>query len=77
MTAANGATKNDATANGGDAPMRAAMRRSKRRVELSRRLARGEAKKIIRHLRANPEPKRIRTTVFWRLRHRLITIVKM
>ena len=41
------------------------------------RTARGEAEETIRHLRANLELKRIRTSVFWRLCNRLITIVKM
>ena len=41
------------------------------------RVARGEAEEAIRHLRANFESARIDETVFWRLRNRLITIVKM
>jgi four helix bundle protein len=41
------------------------------------RVARGEAEETIRHLRANLESDRIDRTVFWRLRNRLITIVKM
>src|SRR5258705_131073 len=41
------------------------------------RLARGEAEETIRHLRANLESERITQAVYWRLRNRLITIVKM
>ena len=41
------------------------------------RVARGEAEETIRHLRVNFESDRIDKTVFWRLRNRLVTIVKM
>ena len=41
------------------------------------RVARGEAEETIRHLRANLASERITQAVFWRLRNRLITIVKM
>ena len=41
------------------------------------RIARGEAEETIRHLRANFESKRIPRATFWRLKNRLITIVKM
>ena len=41
------------------------------------RVARGEAEEAIRHLRANAQSGRIAEPVFWRLRNRLITIVKM
>jgi four helix bundle protein len=41
------------------------------------RIARGEAEEAIRHLRSNVESKRITRATFWRLRNRLITIVKM
>lgn len=41
------------------------------------RIARGEAEEAIRHLRANFESERIPQATFWRLRNRLITIVKM
>jgi len=43
----------------------------------SLRVARGEAEETISHLRANLESKRIDQRTFWRLRNRLITIVKM
>jgi four helix bundle protein len=41
------------------------------------RVARGEAEEAIRHLRANVESERIPQATFWRLRNRLVTIVKM
>ena len=41
------------------------------------RVARGEAEETIRHLRANLQSERITQAAFWRLRNRLITIVKM
>jgi four helix bundle protein len=41
------------------------------------RVARGEAEEAIRHLRANFEAERIKEAAFWRIRNRLITIVKM
>ena len=41
------------------------------------RIARGEAEETIRHLRANLQSERITQAAFWRLRNRLITIVKM
>ena len=41
------------------------------------RVARGEAEETIRHLRANFESERIPQAAFWRLRNRLVTIVKM
>ena len=41
------------------------------------RTARGEAEEVIRHLRANFGSKRIGPSVYWRLRNRLITVVKM
>ena len=41
------------------------------------RVARGEAEETIGHLRANFAVKRIDKATFWRLRNRLITIVKM
>ena len=40
-------------------------------------IARGEAEETIGHLRANLSAKRIDGIVFWRLRNRLLTIVKM
>ena len=43
----------------------------------SLRVARGEAEETIRHLRANFQSKRIGEAIYWRLRNRLITIVKM
>jgi four helix bundle protein len=41
------------------------------------RTARGEAEETITHLRANYESDRITQAAFWRLRNRLITIVRM
>ncbi|MEP6495802.1 MAG: four helix bundle protein [bacterium] len=41
------------------------------------RVARGEAEETIRHLLANVQSERITQVAFWRLRNRLITIVKM
>ena len=41
------------------------------------RIARGEAEETIRHLRANFQSERITQAAFWRLRNRLVTIVKM
>jgi len=43
----------------------------------SLRVARGEAEETIRHLRVNLESERIAQAVFWRLRNRLVAIVKM
>jgi four helix bundle protein len=43
----------------------------------SLRVSRAEAEETIRHLRANFASKRITQGTFWRLRNRLITIVKM
>lgn len=43
----------------------------------SLRVARGEAEETIRHLRPNFESKRITDAPFWRIRNRLIAIVKM
>ena len=43
----------------------------------SLRVARGEAEETIRHLRANLQSERISQAVFWHLRNRLVTIVKM
>jgi four helix bundle protein len=40
-------------------------------------VARGEAEEAIGHLRANFAAKRIAQAIYWRLRNRLITIVKM
>ena len=41
------------------------------------RVARGEADETIGHLRSNFALKRIERTVYWRLRNRLVTIIKM
>ncbi len=41
------------------------------------RVARGEADETIGHLRSNGVVKRIDKATFWRLRNRLITIIKM
>jgi len=41
------------------------------------RVARGEAEETIRHLRANYEAGRISREDFWRIRNRLVTIVRM
>jgi four helix bundle protein len=41
------------------------------------RVARGEAEETVGHLRSNVVLKRIDKPTFWRLRNRLITIVKM
>jgi four helix bundle protein len=41
------------------------------------RVARGEAEETIGHLRSNFAVKRIDRATFWRLRNRLITIIKM
>jgi four helix bundle protein len=41
------------------------------------RVARGEAEETIRHLRANFVSDRIPEAAFWRLRNRLVTIVRM
>jgi len=41
------------------------------------RVARGEAEETIGHLRANFAARRIDKATFWRLRNRLITIIKM
>src|SRR5215831_17471661 len=43
----------------------------------SLRVARGEAEEVIRHLRANFAADRITRSRFWRLRNRLVTIVRM
>ncbi len=43
----------------------------------SLRVAKGEAEETINHLRANYASDRIDRPVFWRLRNRLVTIVKM
>ena len=43
----------------------------------SLRVSRAEAEETIGHLRANVAAKRIPQATFWRLRNRLITIVKM
>jgi four helix bundle protein len=40
-------------------------------------IARGEAEETISHLRLNVAAKRIAIADFWRLRNRLVTIVKM
>ena len=40
-------------------------------------VARGEAEEAIRHLRANARSDRLPEATFWRLRNRLITIVKI
>ena len=40
-------------------------------------IARAEAEETIRHLSANLKAKRIDENVYWRLRNRLVTIVKM
>jgi len=75
ITAPNGATANDAIdrANISEGFGRGTPGERNRAL----RIARSEAEETIRHLRANLELKRIRTTVFWRLSNRLITIVKM
>src|SRR3954466_2894184 len=41
------------------------------------RTARGEAKETISHLRSNFEADRIQSSVYWRLRNRSMTIIKM
>jgi four helix bundle protein len=41
------------------------------------RIAKGEAEETIGHLRANLSAQRIDRAVFWRLRNRLLTIIKM
>lgn len=41
------------------------------------RVARGESEETIRHLRANYSANRVRRSDYWRIRDRLITIVKM
>ena len=41
------------------------------------RIARGEAEETIGHLAANFSAKRIDTKAYWRLRNRLVTIVRM
>ena len=41
------------------------------------RVARGEAEETIRHLRANYASNRITRTDFWRLRNRLVAIIRM
>jgi len=43
----------------------------------SLRVARGEAEETIRHLRANYETDRITKSDYWRLRNRLVMIVRM
>ena len=41
------------------------------------RTARGEAKETISHLRSNFAAKRITSSVYWRLRNRSMTVIKM
>jgi four helix bundle protein len=41
------------------------------------RTARGEAKETISHLRSNFAAKRLESTVYWRLRNRSMTVIKM
>jgi four helix bundle protein len=41
------------------------------------RTARGEAKETISHLRSNFAARRIRSSVYWRLRNRSMTVIKM
>lgn len=41
------------------------------------RTARGEAKETISHLRSNFEAERIPNSVYWRLRNRSMTVIKM
>ena len=41
------------------------------------RTARGEAEETISHLRSNFEAKRLESSVYWRLRNRCLTIIKM
>jgi len=41
------------------------------------RVSRGEAEETIRHLRANSATNRIARPDFWRLRNRLVTIIRM
>jgi four helix bundle protein len=41
------------------------------------RVARGEAEETIRHLQANYNVGRIEARTFWRLKNRLVTIIKM
>ena len=48
-----------------------------RERDRSLRIARGEAEETISHLRANFQARRIPDALYWRLRNRLITIVKM
>jgi len=41
------------------------------------RASRGEAEETIRHLRANYATNRVGRSVYWRLRNRLVTIIRM
>jgi four helix bundle protein len=41
------------------------------------RVSRGEAEETIGHLRSNYAMKRIDKAIYWRLRNRLVTIIKM
>jgi four helix bundle protein len=41
------------------------------------RTARGEAKETISHLRSNFEAERVGSEVYWRLRNRSMTVIKM
>src|ERR1043165_445432 len=41
------------------------------------RTARGEAKETISHLRSNFAAERIQSSVYWRLRNRSMTVIKM
>src|SRR6476661_2556103 len=41
------------------------------------RVSRGEAEETIRHLRANYATNRVARSVYWRLRNRLVTIIRM
>jgi four helix bundle protein len=52
-------------------------RGKKRERNRALRVARGEAEETIRHLRPNFETGRVPKAAFWRLRNRLITIVRM
>jgi four helix bundle protein len=40
-------------------------------------IARGEAEEVIRHLRTNYSARRLDVKVYWRLKSRLVTIIKM
>ena len=41
------------------------------------RIARGEAKEAISHLRSNFAAERIKKTIYWRLRNRSMVVIKM